>query len=93
MTFSISGKRITSSEGFSIESLGREGMRYREGERSLYVFTEYLIPKGIGVSTESIERWDPPFDGDEIGSVKKDEILARIRAALASVGETAVFGS
>jgi len=40
----IDGKRILSSESFSIEPLGREGMRFSEGDRSHYVFRGYLIP-------------------------------------------------
>lgn len=92
MTFSIDGKRIVSSEGFSVESLGREGMRYSEGDRNLYVFTEYLVPTGIGIWIKSIERWDHPFSDDEISAEKKEQILTRIQAALAFVGEKTVLG-
>jgi len=38
--------------GFSIESLGREGIRYREGNRSVEIWTEFLIPNGVAVSTK-----------------------------------------
>ena len=47
----IDGMRILSLEGFSIEPLGREGMRFSEGDRSLYVFREYLKATEIGIGS------------------------------------------
>ncbi|HEV2134859.1 MAG TPA: Imm74 family immunity protein [Terracidiphilus sp.] len=92
MTFSRSGNRITSSEGYSIEFLGREGVRYLEAGKSVYIFTEYLIPSGIGVWVDSIEHWDPPNDKEKISSEERQRILANVEAALLFVGEVAVFG-
>jgi hypothetical protein len=92
MTFNSIGNLISSSDGYSIEFLGREGMRYREGDRSLYVFSEYLIPKGIGIYVKSIERWEPPHNKEEIGTDERERVLSNLAAALSSVGEEAVFG-
>jgi hypothetical protein len=60
--FSIPGVNvIQSDEGFSIEALGRAGMKHQEGQSSFFVNSEVLVPgKGILIITKSITQWDPP---------------------------------
>ena len=60
---------IESDAGFSIQVLGRTGMRYREGERELFIDSEVVAPgKGIAIFTSSIDHWDPPHTGEFISS-------------------------
>lgn len=74
---------IESDSGFSIEVLGRTGMRYREGERSLFIDSEVLAPgKGIAISSKSIKRWDSPHSPELITPEKKEEIINNIRMAM-----------
>jgi hypothetical protein len=75
MTFTSSGSRISSTDGYSIEFLGREGVRYTEGDKTICVFSEYLIPAGIGIYVKSIERWDPPYDKHQIAAEERQRIL------------------
>jgi Immunity protein 74 len=74
---------IESDTGFSIEVLGRTGMRYHEGERTLLVDSEVLAPgKGIAVFSKSIKEWDPPHSGESITAEKRAEIVDNIRRAI-----------
>lgn len=72
---------IESDEGFSVEVLGRTGLRYTEGERTLFVDSEVLMgPSGLAVFSDSISRWESPED-QEISDEEKRRILDNIRRA------------
>ena len=74
---------IESDAGFSVEVLGRTGIRYREGNRSLFVDSEVLAPgKGIAIFVNSIRIWDPPSGGGPISAEEKARIVANIKAAM-----------
>lgn len=78
---------VASSRGFSIEVLGRAGLLYREGERAMNVDSEFLaLPHGLQLFTRSIERWEPPYDREELGSDARNEIVDNIRRAFADDG-------
>ena len=52
-----------SSDGFSVEVLGRTGLRYREEGRQMFVDSEVLTgPSGMAVYKDTIQKWDPPYD-------------------------------
>ena len=93
MSFSRKGSFIESSEGFSIEELGREGIRYHERSHALYVWTEFLMPQGTAVSTRGMTRWDPPNDQELIDPTQKERILHNIKEAIEYEGETVTFVS
>jgi hypothetical protein len=74
---------IESDEGFSVEVLGRTGMKYREGDRSLSLYSEVLATGyGIAIWTRTISQWDPPHDGEPIGPEKKAVIVDNIKRAM-----------
>jgi Immunity protein 74 len=78
---------IESDAGFSVEVLGRVGMKYREGEKVLFVDSEVLAPgKGIALFTDSIREWEAP-NGQLIGPEKKTSIIENIKAAFDFRGE------
>jgi hypothetical protein len=80
---------ITSDAGFSVEVLGRTGLRYREGIRRLFVDSELLAtPHAIAVFSRSIRRWGFPFSMFRIGAGRRAQILENIRAAFDSQGVT-----
>lgn len=55
------------SDGYSVEILGRTGLRYREGPRSMFVDSEVLAtPGGIVIYTSTIARWEPPHEAEEL---------------------------
>ena len=63
--------------------MGRVGMRYREGEKSLFVDSEVLMARhGIMIAAKSIRKWDPPHDGEPITGEKKAAIIGHIAQVL-----------
>jgi hypothetical protein len=87
---------IESDEGFSVEVLGRTGILYKEGDRTMSVYSELLAPGtpcGIAVWTNSIQKWNPPHDVEEIDTTKRTAILENIRRAIRSNGDdTEIIG-
>jgi hypothetical protein len=74
---------IESDTGFSVEVLGRTGMKYREGKKSMFIDSEVLAPgKGIAIFSKSIRQWDPPHDVSLIGPDEKEQIINNIRSAM-----------
>ena len=66
-----------------ITLLGRTGLRFTEGDRSMFVDSEMLgRPNGIAVYRESISRWDPPYEADALSEGDRERVLASIVAAL-----------
>lgn len=75
---------IASDEGFEVEVLGRTGLRYRRGGRSLRIDSEVLAPPGsIAVYGGSIVRWEPPHGAEEIDEAERARILDDVRRAFA----------
>lgn len=76
-----------SSNGFSVEVLGRTGMRYTTGSRSLSIDSEVLDgPSGIGLYSSSISRWDSPHESDVLTMDERTVILANIQEVFAHLG-------
>jgi hypothetical protein len=70
---------IASSDGYSVEVLGRTGLCYREGARAVRIDSEVLVGEpAIGIWEKSIFEWD---DGTAIGETQRNVILDNIRAA------------
>ncbi|HUB77548.1 MAG TPA: hypothetical protein VMB03_02070 [Bryobacteraceae bacterium] len=80
--FSIPRVNVVESDaGFSIEVLGRVGMRYREGDRSVLIDSEVLARKGISIASKSIRFWEP--GRQQVSEEEKETIIHHIREALA----------
>ena len=73
---------IQSDEGFSVEVLGRVGVLYTEGSKSIHINSEVLnSPAGLVIVKGSIKNWDPPYDIEKIDESKRDLIVENIRRA------------
>lgn len=73
---------IESDEGFSVEVLGPEYVRYVNGPRSMRVDSEYLMgPNGLVIYPSSIKRWDPSHSSDVIDKATRERIVENIRRA------------
>ncbi len=73
---------IQSDEGFSVEVLGRAGLLYIEGSKSLDIDSEVLAgPSGLVIYKDSIKAWNPPCDNEVIDEGKRDAIIENIRRA------------
>ena len=78
---------IESDTGFSAEVMGRTGIRYREGARSVLVDAEVLTKRGIALWSRSIKQWEPPHQADRLEAADRVRILENLRRAFASQGE------
>jgi hypothetical protein len=71
-----------SSDGFSVEVLGRTGLCYCEGERKIFVDSEVLAgPTGMCIYKSSIEKWDSPHEKQSVTDADRDKIVENIRNA------------
>ena len=78
---------FVSDDGFSVEFLGRSGIEYKEGEKSLRVDSEMLAPPyGIAIYRESIRRWHPPFESVLLTAEHKNRIVDNIALVIESQG-------
>jgi hypothetical protein len=76
-----------SSDGFSVELLGRTGLRYREAGRQMFVDSEVLTGQsGIAVYKDTVQTWDPPHDNVPVTDSDRGRILNNIRDAFRSEG-------
>ena len=76
-----------SSEGFSVEVLGRTGLRYRELDREMFVDSEVLTgSSGLAVYQDSIQNWDAPHECGHISEADRQRILANIRDTFRAQG-------
>jgi hypothetical protein len=74
-----------SSDGFSVEVLGRTGLCYREAGRQMFVDSEVLTgPSSIAVYKDTIRKWDPPHDNVPVTDSDRGRILNNIREAFRS---------
>jgi hypothetical protein len=83
---------IESSAGFSIKVLGRHGMRYAQGARSVWIYSEFLAsPRGIAMSKRSIRTWEGD-DPREVTEAERDEIANNIQRAFDACGKDILIG-
>jgi hypothetical protein len=86
---------IASDEGFSVEVLGRAGLRYEEGDKTVVVDSEVLAvgPYTMVIYPARLTHWGPPHADDEIDAHARQKILDRIRDAFRFRGfEIKVYG-
>jgi hypothetical protein len=77
---------IESTGGFSIKVLGRTGLRYTEGTRSVWIDSEVLAtPGAIVMSKTSIRFWEGPDPG-EVGTEDRDRIADNMKRAFEACG-------
>jgi hypothetical protein len=58
-------------------------LRYREGARSLFVFREPALDRHMLIDYESMERWEPPFENDELSDDDRERVIRNMRRAFA----------
>lgn len=79
---------ITSDEGFALKVLGgRGGLRYREGNRSVDIDSEFSGgTKGVILYLDSIKWWVSPDGRQEISHAERLRIAANVERAFAADG-------
>jgi hypothetical protein len=84
--FTENGNVIESSEGFSVRTLGCTGLRYQEGDRSVWIDSEVLAaPGGIVMNRDSIKYWEGP-DPDRVSDADRDRITDNVKRAFEACG-------
>ena len=69
-----------SSDGFSVEVLGRTGLRCGQANRQMFVDSEVLTgPSGMAVYKDTIQKWDPPCENVPVTSSDRGEFLSTFR--------------
>jgi hypothetical protein len=77
---------IESSAGFSVRVLGRTGMRYAEGGRSVWIDSEVLgKPGAIALFKDSIKTWEDEGAGP-VSAADRDRIASNIKRAFEFCG-------
>ena len=77
---------IVSTEGFSVRVLGRTGLRYLEGERSVWIDSEVLAkPRAIAMATASIRYWEGA-GAESVDETARNRIAGNIKRAFDACG-------
>ena len=72
---------IESSAGFAVRVLGRTGLRYHEGGRSVWIDSEVLArPRAIAMFKDSIKYWEG-CDPGKVSDADRDRIADNIKRA------------
>jgi len=80
---------VESDEGFSVEVLGRTGLRYAEQGRTIFIDSEVLATAdAMALYSVSIGAWDPPHENDVLSQTDREDIIDKIRRAFTSQGWT-----
>lgn len=76
-----------SSSGFSVEVLGRTGLRYSEGGRTARIDSEVLSAgAGIWIMGNSLTEWEQP-PRTPVSAAERDRILDNIKRAFDFFGD------
>ena len=73
--------------GFSVEVLGRTGLRYTEGEKVMLIDSEVLAGTGIALYQASMLRWERPSTLGPPGPEERVRIIGNIRRAFEFKGD------
>jgi hypothetical protein len=80
---------VESDEGFSVEVLGRTGLRYAEKGRTIFIDSEVLATAdAMALYSTSIRAWDPPHENEVLRDKDREDIIGKIRSAFTSQGWT-----
>lgn len=73
---------IVSTDGFSVEALGRTGLRYSEAGKTLRIDSEVLAgPSGMVIYTDSINKWEEPNHMEPFNESDRLRIIQNVQAA------------
>jgi hypothetical protein len=80
---------IESTAGFSVRVLGRTGLRYTEGQQSVWIDSEVLAKPGpgtIALFKDRIETWDSQNGPAPVGDTDRDRIAQNVKRAFEARG-------
>ncbi|RPI75903.1 MAG: hypothetical protein EHM45_14265 [Desulfobacteraceae bacterium] len=78
--------RIIFDKEFEVQIVGRGSIIYKEGEKKLNVASEWLeSTHHYWIISDSIRKWEPPFDNELVDYNKKVQIIENIKKALSHI--------
>jgi len=83
----INKQGVTSSEGFTVQSMHRHYYHYIEGDHVVRVVVEPCRDHQTGVYYEevaesSFDKWEPPFENELLSAERRERIKQRFFDAL-----------
>ena len=72
---------VQSDRGFRVSFLNRKFMVYSEGEREVK-FEAEALSTGYVIWSDSLRKWNSPYDLEEITAEKKTQIMKNVAEAL-----------
>jgi hypothetical protein len=82
---------VRSEAGYAVEVVTRTKVRYTESDRTMLIEAEPLLGPGkLALYISERQKWDPPHDGQRLGSIEIARIIENIRGALDYMGWTLV---
>lgn len=73
---------IKSSSGFTVRVLGRTGLHYSEGDRTVWIDSEVLAtPRAIAVHMDSMKVWTSPDGSEEVTEEDRARATSNIERA------------
>jgi hypothetical protein len=77
---------IKSNAGFSVRVLGRSGLRYTEGDRSVWIDSEVgAKPRTMALFKDSMQTWEGEGAGP-VSQADRDRIASNIKRAFEFCG-------
>ena len=80
---------IESTAGFSVRVLARTGLRYTEGQQSVWIDSEVLAkpgPGAIALFRDRIDIWDSLNDPVPVSDADRDRITENVKRAFEARG-------
>lgn len=80
---------VRSDTGFEVQRIDRFTTEYREGERTITVYTEpakIFDSYGVSINSDAFLRWDPDSGGEQLTPQRQREVLNNFREALVFKG-------
>ena len=85
----LTGRKLNIDDNRSLERLGRDEYKYRDGNRALVLQIEMLTGKPERLLYSStIKQWLPPHENEPIDPAQRREIAERISRCLGKAGYT-----
>ena len=80
---------MTSTKGYKLERVGRNGLKYQFGSKSLTIDVE--PGNGLAVYLSTVQHWDTPNDNEIINEQDMAVIRDNIQEGLKFLGTKSVF--
>lgn len=78
---------VSDDEGWSVRVLGRTGLEYRVGDRTMRIDSEILAaPHGAAIYTSSMRESRTPHEDERLTETDRRRIVEHVRRAFAAWG-------